>query len=134
FPPYHPLDPTGDHAVATATRTVDGITLGIWYPEGASDPLPLVVFSHGSMGVRDSNLSLYLDLASHGYLVVSPDHPGHALMSKDMDGHRSWIDRGYLDELRREDASLDPEGSLISYRKWMGSRIANLASVIDAVA
>ncbi|HVR74960.1 MAG TPA: hypothetical protein VMT52_11535 [Planctomycetota bacterium] len=39
---------------------------------------PLLVFSHGNGGVRHQNLSQLEHLASHGYVVASPDHPGNA--------------------------------------------------------
>jgi predicted dienelactone hydrolase len=38
---------------------------------------PLVVFSHGSGGVRFQSLFLAEALASHGYVVVAPDHVGN---------------------------------------------------------
>ncbi len=37
-------------------------------------PYPLVVFSHGAFGVRFQNAFQTVHLASHGYIVVSPDH------------------------------------------------------------
>jgi predicted dienelactone hydrolase len=38
---------------------------------------PLVVFSHGSGGVRFQSWFLLEALASHGYIVVAPDHAGN---------------------------------------------------------
>lgn len=38
---------------------------------------PLVVFSHGNGGVRVQNLTWCSYLASHGYVVMSPDHTGN---------------------------------------------------------
>ena len=39
---------------------------------------PLLVFSHGNGGIRHQNISQVEHLASHGYIVVSPDHTGNA--------------------------------------------------------
>lgn len=39
---------------------------------------PLVVFSHGNGGSRNQNTFWCDYLASHGYIVVSPDHTGNA--------------------------------------------------------
>jgi dienelactone hydrolase len=39
---------------------------------------PLVVFSHGNGGSRHQNTFWCDYLASHGYLIVSPDHTGNA--------------------------------------------------------
>ena len=39
---------------------------------------PLVVFSHGNGGSRNQNTFWCDYLASHGYIIVSPDHTGNA--------------------------------------------------------
>lgn len=39
---------------------------------------PLVLFSHGNGGMRWQNVFLCEHLASHGYIVVSPDHTGNS--------------------------------------------------------
>jgi predicted dienelactone hydrolase len=41
---------------------------------------PLVLYSHGSGGIRFENLALGVHLASHGYVIVSADHPGDTLL------------------------------------------------------
>ncbi len=43
-------------------------------PDG---PFPLVVYSHGSGGLRYISSDYTETLASHGYLVVAPDHTGN---------------------------------------------------------
>src|SRR5207249_3427899 len=40
---------------------------------------PLILYSHGSGGIRFENLELAVHLASHGYVIVSADHPGDTL-------------------------------------------------------
>lgn len=40
-------------------------------------PRPVVLLSHGATSTRFANVSLSEVLASHGYIVVAPDHPGH---------------------------------------------------------
>ena len=42
-------------------------------------PFPLIVFSHGQGGIRWQSTYYTVVLASHGYIVVSPDHPGDTL-------------------------------------------------------
>jgi len=42
-------------------------------------PFPLVVFSHGQGGIRWQSTFFTVLLASHGYVVVSPDHEGNTL-------------------------------------------------------
>jgi predicted dienelactone hydrolase len=42
-------------------------------------PFPLVGFSHGAYGVRFQSVFFTAALASHGYIVVSPDHQNNVL-------------------------------------------------------
>ena len=42
-------------------------------------PYPVVFFSHGSGGMRMQSTYYTVDMASHGYVVVSPDHIGNTL-------------------------------------------------------
>ena len=39
---------------------------------------PLIIFSHGNGGTRNQNTFWCDYLASHGYIIVSPDHTGNA--------------------------------------------------------
>jgi predicted dienelactone hydrolase len=59
--PYAPLTLT-----AKALRHVD--------PDTRFGPYPLVAFSHGFGGIRFQSIFLTEYLASHGFVVVSPDH------------------------------------------------------------
>jgi len=43
-------------------------------------PFPLVVFSHGKGGIRMQSTFYTVLLASHGYVVASPDHQGDTLI------------------------------------------------------
>ena len=43
-------------------------------------PYPVVMFSHGSCGYATQSLFLSAHLASYGYVVVSPPHPGNTLL------------------------------------------------------
>lgn len=42
-------------------------------------PFPVIFFSHGSNGIRMQSTYLMSHLASHGYVVVAPDHEGNVL-------------------------------------------------------
>src|SRR5690606_33792011 len=46
-------------------------------------PFPLVAFSHGYGGVRYQSTFLTEHLASHGFVVVAPDHPHNTLFDLD---------------------------------------------------
>ncbi len=48
-------------------------------PREDRGPFPLVLFSHGAYGTRIQSLFYTTALASHGYVVVAPDHTGNTL-------------------------------------------------------
>ena len=48
-------------------------------PRTPGETFPIVLFSHGSSGVRMQSTFLTVFLASHGYVVASPDHLGNTL-------------------------------------------------------
>ncbi len=45
----------------------------------ADDPFPVVLFSHGFGGFRTQSIDYTQHLASRGYVVVAPDHPGRMM-------------------------------------------------------
>jgi predicted dienelactone hydrolase len=90
FPQHKSPQVTGPYEVATATYTyIDKnrieeftdtgknrfVNVAFWYPQNADRTYPLLVFSHGANGIKGSNTSTYTELASHGYVVCSIDHP-----------------------------------------------------------
>lgn len=65
-------------------------------PLAADGPYPLIAFSHGSGGIRFQNSFQCEHLASHGYVVVAPDHQGNTFF----DGSGSTAE---LQEARPQD-------------------------------
>ncbi|KAJ3281307.1 hypothetical protein HK104_000097, partial [Borealophlyctis nickersoniae] len=62
-----------------APLSPDGAPLAVAPPHATFNrPLPLIIFSHGYQGAFDQNVHLCETLASHGYIVASPDFPGDA--------------------------------------------------------
>ena len=53
---------------------------------GDDGPYPVVLFSHGSGGVRMQSTYFTVALASHGYVVLAPDHYGNTLSDIIVDG------------------------------------------------
>ncbi len=148
FPGFEKLKTTGVHEVMMETLEVtddsrvegfsqDGgfrsLSLDLYYPsllEDSSTLAPLVVFSHGGLGVKDSNVSLYEELASHGYFVVSVGHTYHAFETK-IGGKSILIDKGYFDEMMKENPNNDIDASFALYQKWMKLRTEDIGFVID---
>lgn len=81
---YYPSTPA---AVAGVPRDIARV-LGVdivptqSYRDVARAPgkFPVVLFSHGNGGIRFQSLWLMLHLASHGYIVASPDHHGNTFV------------------------------------------------------
>lgn len=146
FPGYDIITPAGAYGVATATHIfVDTERVDIydpaggsrqikaefWYPTGGEGPFPLVLFSHGSLGIRSSNVSLYTHLASHGYVVGALDHTYQGLYSTDSSGRLILVNKGYLKEVLTEDPRKDMAQSHLYYTKWMAIRMGDIDLIID---
>lgn len=110
-------DAPGEYAVGLsrldlrdASRENRRLTSDVWYPvartEGdastgtkrdarcADGAFPLIIFSHGAGATRQQSTYLTEHWASHGYVVVSPDHQFNTVFDN-RDDHRmqSGIDR-----------------------------------------
>jgi predicted dienelactone hydrolase len=87
-------------AVATALVTLTGLPAPFFHhlryttvaagesvPVAATNhPLPVLVFSHGMVGLRLQNSSTFQELASQGYIVVALDHTDAAAVTVFPDG------------------------------------------------
>ena len=105
----------------------------VYYPDGdkiETKTCPLIIFSHGGISTKTSNLSLYKELASHGYVVASIEHTYHAL-STQIEGKKIYIDLGYMKGLNTEDSDSDIENSYECFQKWMKLRTDDINFVID---
>ncbi|QWU16221.1 Platelet-activating factor acetylhydrolase, isoform II [Paenibacillus sophorae] len=150
FPQYKLPKVTGEYKVATATYTYTDnsrieaftdtgkhrfVNVEFWYPQHADGTYPLLVFSHGAYGIKSSNTSTYTELASHGYVVVSIDHPYHSFYTAAADGTKAMINSEYY----REVSNANKEGiytveelyGLI--QKWMKLRTDDMNFVIDTI-
>lgn len=150
FPPHQPLAATGNYDVATARYTYADerrieqftssgesrrVNAAFWYPENAdgAETFPLVVFSHGGLGLETSNESLYLELASHGYVVCAIGHPYHAFWTRGEDGRIAYVSLDYFRDFQRENARRDRQQSYRFYQEWMETRTGDINFVIDTI-
>ncbi len=83
---WYPVDPIDD---AGPFSVYDLIFAGIEsevaradVPVSRDGPFPLIVFSHGSNGIRFQSYFLMETLASHGFVVVAPDHAGNTAIDQ----------------------------------------------------
>ncbi|MDO4492324.1 MAG: alpha/beta fold hydrolase [Clostridia bacterium] len=148
FPKTEPLALTGRYAVASRDYWVtedredpfrnDGakreVQVRAWYPENfgvADEKHPVVVASHGSCGSVDNNLSLYRELASHGYTVLAVGHPGHAFSVGHSDGKKQFVAGTYLKSMGTMDPQKKPEEAAKLFSEWMKLRMEDLNAVMD---
>lgn len=146
FPQYRHPAITGAYEVATAeysyvdetrveTYSATGenreVNVALWYPKDVQGQFPLVVFSHGFCGIKDSNESTFMELASHGYVVCSIDHPYHSFYTQNSSGKVTTLDMNYMNEY----ASLtdDKVQKLRTFQKWMNIRVSDISFVIDTI-
>lgn len=148
FPQYKAPQRTGRYDVATANYTYmsDTITdfynggnrkinVGFWYPKNADGKYPLVIFSHGAFGIRNSNESAYEELASHGYVVCSIDHPGHSFYTKSEDGQSVLVNHEYMKEVNNsnKDAYYTKAEEYGLIQNWMKIRTEDINFTIDTI-
>jgi len=70
---WYPTTP-GAGPIETGSRAVRDAPLDL-----SGGPYPVVMFSHGSCGFERQSLFLTPWLATHGFIVVAPPHPGNTL-------------------------------------------------------
>lgn len=149
WPGYKRIPETGNFQVATKSYTYEDtgrietyddsgeyrkLTVQFWYPEAGQDQkYPLVIFSHGSMGIRSSNESLFYELASHGYVVCSIDHTYQCMSTTDVDGNITRISREFMKDLQNLDVKKDISGAFNSYEEWMKVRTSDINFVLNTI-
>lgn len=72
-------------------------------PRDGDTRFPIILFSHGSSGVRMQSTYLTVFLASHGYVVASPDHLGNTLSDAVVAGGQDLEGQFESLELRPDD-------------------------------
>lgn len=152
FTGYEGLETTGNYQVKqTSAILVDNsrselfetdgsnreVPIYFYYPETVdteTDSFPLVLFSHGAFGYYQSNTSTYMELASHGYIVISMDHPYHSFFTHDTDGKLITVNPAFLQEvmLANDESSSAAEIFRMS-QEWLSLRTADISFVLDSI-
>ncbi|MEH7336475.1 alpha/beta fold hydrolase [Neobacillus drentensis] len=149
FPQHKSPKVTGNYDVATAAYTyIDKnrieeftdkrknrfVDVEFWYPKTGDGTYPLLVFSHGGTGIKSSNTSTYAELASHGYVVVSIDHPYHSFYTRSDDGTVATINSDYNREINNMNNGVYSNEELYGLiQKWMKLRTDDMNFVIDTI-
>jgi predicted alpha/beta hydrolase family esterase len=107
----------------------------VWFPKDAqAKSHPLFLFSPGSFGVAESNETLFLELASRGYVVVSMNHPYHSFSCKMSDGRNINMDEKFIQSVMTSQGSEDLPGTLSSFKEWLKVRIDDINTVLDCIS
>lgn len=150
FPKMTPIETTGEYQTKhedcfytdtsrLETYADDGsnreLPVSFWYPAEYQEMqgCPLVVFSHGSFGMKDSNETLYRELASHGYVVCSIDHTYQCFSTKLSNGKTVRVSGAFMKEIATDSPQDNPEQSLLHFEKWMNIRTGDINFVLDTV-
>lgn len=152
FTDYEGLPTTGEYEVKQESAILvdesrlesfetDGskreVPVYFFYPdaEGADkSSFPLVIFSHGAFGYYQSNTSTYMELASHGYVVISLDHPYHSFFTEDTEGKTITVNPEFLQEVMNVNEESVSEQEIIEMsHNWLDIRVADIDFVLDVV-
>lgn len=123
FADYEGLPTTGPYGV----KQVSAILVD-------ENSFPLVIFSHGAFGYYQSNTSTYMELASHGYVVISLDHPYHSFFTKDTADKTITVNPEFLQEVMyiNEDGTTEQEIIELAHG-WLEIRTGDMNFVLDSV-
>jgi dienelactone hydrolase len=104
-------------------------------PVSTSQPnYPVLIFSHGAFGVRNSNTSTFKELASQGYIVASIDHTYHSFYTSFADGKTVPISTQFLNEVTKvEEDSLPIEENFEITQNWLKVRTADIELVLNSL-
>lgn len=148
FPAYDEIEVTGKYEIDCEDYWVtedkedpflnDGslreVQVRVWYPKdynALDTKLPVVIASHGSCGTIDNNRSLYREFVSHGYVVLSVSHPGHAFDTLHFNGKKQNVSMDYLKEMSGMDPQEKMEEAAKLFAEWMELRMTDLSAVMD---
>lgn len=151
FTDYQGLPVTGEYTVAQVKailidesrveeQETDGscreVPVYFFYPEDAEsgETFPVVFFSHGAFGYYQSNMSTYMELASHGYVVVSMEHPYHSVFTSDTSGNTIIVSPEFMQEIQNVNRPEATKQEIFEAgQKWIQLRSLDANFAIDAV-
>lgn len=152
FSNYNGLPTTGEYSVNEISDILvdssrkdpfesDGsdreVPVHFYYPEtdsAGSNAFPLIVFSHGAFGYYQSNFSTYMELASHGYVVVALDHPHHSFFTKDTAGKTVIVDTDFINDVMGiNEEGVSNEQIFTLSQDWLQLRIADENFALDCI-
>lgn len=110
------------------------VPVHFFYPEETDKEMPLIIFSHGAFGYYQSNASMFMELASNGFVVASIEHPYHSIFTHDSTGKTIIADRQFLSDSMTVGSSDISEAEAFNITsQWMSLRLADMNFAIDSL-
>ncbi len=110
------------------------IPVKIWYPQKAqANSHPLLIYSPGSFGIAEGNETLFLELASRGYIVMSLNHPYHSFVCEMSDGKSIYMNFDFIKSVMDSQGSDDLVGTLESLNDWVQVRIDDVTYILEKI-
>lgn len=106
---------------------IDGTAFRDAAPDGAQGPYPLLAFSPGMGASRVFTLYLFEHLASHGFVVITLDHPGTRMLDQITMGQADFAEQIFLVQARRPTQMR----RVLDYAEALTAPDGDLAGVID---
>lgn len=145
FPPVRTIPVTGEHEIQSIDYWIDEykidpydkkgnnrqLQVRKWYPTDSTQSNIVFLASHGSCGTIDNNVSLYRELASHGYTVLAVGHPGQAASVTYKNGNKAHVSGDFMKQLSALDPNTNPSDAYLIFKEWMKIRIDDLSAVMD---
>ena len=101
-------------------------------PPGASGTFPVIIYSHGWSGVRTDTLNQIEHLASHGYIVIAPDHAYIAAATVLEDGEVVHQNPEALPDLEEEE-EVEEEVYREAATQLVATQAADVVAILDGL-
>ena len=145
FPPFKEIPVTGPYQIESEDYWIDENTEDPYLSDGSLRQLqvrkwkaadcrekhPVIVASHGSCGTIDNNVSLYRELASHGYTVLAVAHPGQAAKITYRNKKSAGPSGKFMKQMTGLNPEKNPEQAYELFQEWMKIRVADINAVMD---
>ncbi len=82
---WYPTEATEGRKARYFNGSIDEGTALKNAPVGGTSKLPVIIFSHGHLGFDAQSFTMMEYLATHGYIIVAPDHIGDTILTYDPD-------------------------------------------------
>lgn len=115
-----------DHTRFTTSHATDS-------PPIASGAFPVIIYSHGWSGVRTDTLNQIEHLASHGYVVIAPDHAYIAAATVLEDGEVVPQNPDALPDPEADEVEVDEEAYQEAATQLVATQAADLMTILDGL-